>query len=186
MLDPSWRPDESPLDLWVEHAANGGFYLGAIAYGRSIHHRENGSQPVTRHVYTHSSSGIHITVYSLAMFAALTAKRRVMPRLTALLSTALFLLATCNFVANAYGAKLAWIDYRNYPGGPSQFLQTNQGITSVDNLGNVAGVGVSWIADAILVSTTASSWPRCTHPNRRCIGAMLSGVITGWWSSVQS
>jgi hypothetical protein len=88
----------------------------------------------------------------MTIYASVTAKRNVGQRVAMICSTALFLLASLNFVTDAVSAQYAWIDYRNFPGGPAMFFATNQGIASLNTLGNVAGVAVSWLADAILVS----------------------------------
>jgi hypothetical protein len=65
-------------------------------------------------------------------------------------STWLFLFASLNLVGNALGMQWAYIDNRNFPGGPFAFLGAH-GNTVNDTFGNVAGVMVTWTSDALLV-----------------------------------
>jgi hypothetical protein len=83
---------------------------------------------------------------------------RVYSWLQGLLVTALFGNATLYFVGATLNDQWAWIDYRNYPGGPVGFIE------EVDNIwpsimSNIALVLITFIADGVLVRTDAFS--RC-------------------------
>jgi hypothetical protein len=70
--------------------------------------------------------------------------------LQAVLISLLFVNAGLNFVGNAISNQWAWIDYRNFPGGPPAFQMQEENVWPAD-LANISGVFVSFIADAILV-----------------------------------
>jgi hypothetical protein len=60
--------------------------------------------------------------------------------------------ATFNTVGSGLQMQWAFIDYRNYPDGPSGFIMEVGGIWPI-TLGNFGGCLVTWTADAILVRT---------------------------------
>jgi hypothetical protein len=96
--------------------------------------------------------GFHIAVYFATLsYIASTSKYSAGKRwLQAILVTFLFVNAGLNFIGSALGAQWAWIDYRNYPDGPLGFIEEQEDIWP-SILGNIAGVFVTLVADAILV-----------------------------------
>jgi hypothetical protein len=107
-------------------------------------------------VYTliHLHAGFHIAVYFATLsYIASTNKYSSKKRwLQAVLVTFLFINAGLNFVGSALGAQWAWIDYRGYPDGPLGFIEEQENIWPTI-LSDIAGVFVTVVADAILVST---------------------------------
>lgn len=67
------------------------------------------------------------------------------------LVVSLFALGTINIICNLNFNQKAWIDNRNYPGGPLGYLQEQQAI-AVDTVGNAAGCITTFLADGFLVS----------------------------------
>ena len=63
----------------------------------------------------------------------------------------LFCLGTYNLVGNAYFNELAWIDDRNYPGGPLAFILDQESLP-IENAGNAVGILITFFTDGLLVS----------------------------------
>lgn len=62
----------------------------------------------------------------------------------------LFLLGTLFMAACAQMTQLSFVQYRNYPTGPSGY-ENDEFSIPVDELGNVSFVLTNWFADALLV-----------------------------------
>jgi hypothetical protein len=126
----SWVPDEDSQTLFSERCWLQGVVISAIAYG------------------------ITVSLYFLSFHLLLREKNRVefKQRLPLLIYiTVSFLLGTLFMIALAAFTQMAFIDDRNYPGGPSAF-ENNMFSIPVDNAGNAAFVLSNWLSDALLVS----------------------------------
>jgi hypothetical protein len=66
--------------------------------------------------------------------------------------TVSFILGTLFIASLAEFTQLAFVQYRNYPGGPSAFEDEMFSIP-IDNLGNVTGILIMLLTDALVVST---------------------------------
>ena len=67
----------------------------------------------------------------------------------------LFVMGTVNLATSIHFNQSAWIDERNYPGGPYMFLMEQQN-TPVQTVGNTASVVASTLAEGLLVSLVSS------------------------------
>ena len=126
----SWVPDETPLTLFSERCWLQGAIVSAIAYG------------------------ITVSLYFLSLHLLVRDKNRVefRQRLPLLIYiTASFILGTLFMIALAAFTQMAFIDDRNYPGGPNAF-ENNMFSIPVDDAGNAAFVLSNWLSDALVVS----------------------------------
>ena len=126
----SWAPDEDPQTLFSERCWLQGTIVCAVAYG------------------------IVISLY-LSSFRHLMHKRNraeFKNRLPLLIYiTITFLLSTLYMISQAAFTQMAFIDDRDYPGGPSAF-ENNEFSIPVDDVGNTAFILTSWLSDALVVS----------------------------------
>lgn len=126
----SWVPDEDPQTLFSERCWLQGVVVSAIAYG------------------------ITVSLYFLSFHLLVRDKNRVefKKRIPLLIYiTVSFLLGTLFMTALAAFTQMAFIDDRNYPGGPNAFENEMFSIP-VDDAGNAAFVLSNWLSDALLVS----------------------------------
>ena len=126
----SWVPDEDPQTLFSERCWLQGAIVSAVAYG------------------------ITISLYSLSFHLLTRERSRVefkkrLPLLVYI--TVSFLLGTLFMIALAAFTQEAFVDDRNYPGGPNAF-ENNEFSIPVDDAGNAAFVLSNWLSDALLVS----------------------------------
>lgn len=169
MANPN-APDESPEEIWFEQANNAAVYIGAIAYGAfvvvlccpsldaSVVYRE----------------GIHMAIFFMCAYQVVTKRRfwRWMP-----LIIVLFSMATVNISMNIHFNEMAWIDDRNYPGGPLAFLLEQQA-SHFNTTGNASAFVATFLADRILVCLTISVRSLLTtlrFQTARSIGYISSG-----------
>lgn len=89
-------------------------------------------------------------MYFSTIHAVWTVRRQAHAWRSTIFSTWLFVFATLNLIGNALSEQWAYINYRGIPGGPPEFI-LSQGDISPNTFGNVAGVMVTWTADALLV-----------------------------------
>ena len=66
------------------------------------------------------------------------------------------------WVISSHGTRLAWIDYRNFPGGPIGFFESSY-LTNIDIVAGVALVLGNILADALLVSKHFVALIRPSH-----------------------
>ena len=62
----------------------------------------------------------------------------------------LFVSGTLNLVFNANFNELAWIDYRNYPGGPLAYIEDQEAIP-INTAGNTFGIVTYTLTQLVLV-----------------------------------
>lgn len=67
----------------------------------------------------------------------------------------LFSLGTLNICFNLHFNQMAWIDKRNYPGGPLMFLLEQQNVP-INIAGNAISAIIPFLADGLLVSEAFS------------------------------
>ncbi|KIJ57991.1 hypothetical protein HYDPIDRAFT_163675 [Hydnomerulius pinastri MD-312] len=77
--------------------------------------------------------------------------------------TVAFMLGTLFMVALAAFTQMAFIDDRNYPGGPNAF-ENNMFSIPVDDSGNAAFVLSNWLADALVVWRCKVIYQSCRVP----------------------
>jgi hypothetical protein len=97
------------------------------------------------------SAGLHIGVYFFTLHSIWTANLKRHAWLSTVAATVLFAGASLNIIGNAMSMQWAFIDYRNYPGGPAAFIMEVGGFIWPINIANIGGVVVTWTGDAILV-----------------------------------
>jgi hypothetical protein len=66
------------------------------------------------------------------------------------------LLGLLFYASNTQFTQLAFVDDRNFPGGPNAYEQAMFALP-IDELGNVCAIMSTWMADALIVSTTSST-----------------------------
>ncbi|KAJ3564700.1 hypothetical protein NP233_g8121 [Leucocoprinus birnbaumii] len=119
-----YAPSEPASVLWFEQVYNAGLYVGSIAYG------------------------IHISAYFMCVYHLLKSRMRHYKRWLVIVSL-LFALGTVNLCFNLRYGQLAWIDNRNYPGGPPMFLQEMSG-SRLLAAGDAESILVPILTDGIL------------------------------------
>ncbi|KAF9045152.1 hypothetical protein BJ165DRAFT_1528060 [Panaeolus papilionaceus] len=126
--------NDSPDLLWYQQAANASSVIGAMAYG------------------------IHVAViYNCAISLYQNRDRGVLK--WAPYVAALFALGTANIACSVHYNQLAFIDQRNYPGGPGAFLSDQQGNPS--NVGAVAtSIMMMIFADIFMIHRVQTLWKR--------------------------
>ncbi|KAG2068827.1 hypothetical protein BDR04DRAFT_1056343 [Suillus decipiens] len=142
-MSSSWTPDESSETLLAEKGWLQGTVVSAVAYG------------------------IDVALYFMCFHLLLRQMNRTnykkhLPLLIYISTT--FILSTLFMAALANFTQLAFIQYRDYPGGPNAFENTMFGIP-VDNLGNVCGFLTMILSDGLVV------W-RCMVIYRGCMVPM--------------
>ncbi|KAG6826140.1 hypothetical protein H0H92_000995 [Tricholoma furcatifolium] len=136
LSDPaSWRPDAPPGQLFAERTWLEGAIILGVAYGAEL--------------------VIFIMCFTLLVQQTTRANFRKNIALIAYIS-ALFICSTLFIAANSEMTRLAFVDNRNFPGGPSAYEELMFSIP-VDNLGNVVFVIANWLADGLMVSAPSSS-----------------------------
>jgi hypothetical protein len=142
-MSSSWTPDESYETLLAEKGWLQGTVISAVAYG------------------------IDVALYFMCFHLLFRQMNRMnykehLPLLVYITTT--FILSTLFMAALADFTQLAFIQYRDYPGGPNAFENNMFGIP-VDNLGNVCGFLTMFLSDGLVV------W-RCMVIYRGCMVPM--------------
>ena len=127
----SWVPDEDPQTLFSERCWLQGAFISSVAYG------------ITVCLYF---SSLHLLIHSRNRVEL---KKRL-PLLIYI--TVSFLLGTLFMISLAAFTQMAFIDNRNYPGGPNAF-ENNMFSIPIDDMGNAAFTLSNWISDALVVSS---------------------------------
>jgi len=138
----SWVPDEDSQTLFDERCWLQGAIISAIAYG------------------------VTVSLYFLSFYLLVRQKNRVefrkrLPLLAYI--TVSFLLGTIFMIALAAFTQMAFIDNRNYPGGPNAY-EENMFSIPIDNMGNVTFVLSNWLSDALVVWRFKVIYQRCRAP----------------------
>ncbi|KAG2090616.1 uncharacterized protein F5147DRAFT_643435 [Suillus discolor] len=139
-MSSSWTPDESSQVLLAEKGWLQGAVVSSIAYGIGV-------------------TLFFMCFYLLIRQITRTNYKKTLPLLIYI--TVDFILGTIFVAVLADFTQLAFIQYRNYPGGPSAFENNMFGIP-VDSVGNVCGVLMMALSDGLVV------W-RCMVIYRGCM-----------------
>ncbi|KIJ44349.1 hypothetical protein M422DRAFT_47430 [Sphaerobolus stellatus SS14] len=128
----SFAPDEPATLLRLEQVVHASVYLGAMAYG------------------------LHLTTFFNAMKAILSdAEKRHWKWIPFVGST--FLLGTINIAALIRFNQLAWIDDRNFPGGPVGFLLGQQN-TPANIISIATAIIMIALGDSFLIVRCHALW----------------------------
>ncbi|GBE89273.1 hypothetical protein SCP_1502810 [Sparassis crispa] len=133
MTNP-YATDEPAPDLWFEQTNLAAVFIGCVAYG------------------------VHIVVYFACVYYLILEKKKNNWKWLAFV-TMLFVLASINICINMHFSELAWIDDRNYPGGPLAFLMQQQALP-INTLGNSATLVSTFLADGSLLYRVHVIWRR--------------------------
>ncbi|KAK0186806.1 hypothetical protein F5146DRAFT_1143193 [Armillaria mellea] len=123
--DPYKTVEPAPF-LWLEQALHATVHIGAMAYG------------------------VQLAIAFLAVYNVLhsTKKRYVWQTITFI--SFIVILSTIYTACNIHFNEMAWIDERNYPGGPLAY-QLEQQNQKVQTVGNVASVLLTILADLCML-----------------------------------
>ncbi|KAG1751343.1 uncharacterized protein EDB91DRAFT_1104869 [Suillus paluster] len=141
-MSSSWTPDESPGTLLAEKGWLQGTVVSAVAYG------------------------IDVALYCMCfhlLFRQMTRTnyKKHLPLL--LYITVTFILSTLFMATLAEFTQLAFIQDRNYPGGPNAF-ENNMFAIPIDNLGNVSGLITMILSDGLVVWRCMVIYRGCRVP----------------------
>ncbi|KAI0258330.1 hypothetical protein BC834DRAFT_975244 [Gloeopeniophorella convolvens] len=138
----SYRPDETSFQLFTERAWLQGAILSAVAYGSAF------------------------TLFAICLNILIKQTNRTNIKIKGAFIayiTILFILGTIFMVSSAEFTQLAFIDNRNFPGGPAAYENAMFSIP-VDMAGNAAFVLTTWFADALLVWRCMVIYKGCQFP----------------------
>jgi len=141
-FNSSWVPDESSQTLSAERSWLQGAIITAIAYG------------------------VAVSLCFLSFHLLIREKNRLVFRRRLPLFfyiTASFILGTLHMISVAAFTQMAFIDDRNYPGGPDAF-ETYIYPIPVGDVGRVALVLSNWLSDALVVWRVKVIYQTCGVP----------------------
>lgn len=130
----SWVPNEDSQTLFSERCWLQGVFVSTLAYGINV-------------------CLYFMTAHYLVSSPNRTEFKKRLPLLVYI--TLLFSLATIFMISLAGFTQMAFIDDRNYPGGPNAF-ENNEFSIPLDDAGNVAFVLGNWLCDAFMVSKNSA------------------------------
>ncbi|KAG1739263.1 hypothetical protein EDB19DRAFT_1828845 [Suillus lakei] len=141
-MTSSWTPDESSKTLLAEKGWLQGTVVSAVAYG------------------------INVALYFMCFHLLFRQMNRTnykkhLPLLVYITTT--FILSTLFMAALADFTQLAFIQDRNYPGGPNAF-ENDMFAIPVDNLGNVSGLVTMLLSDGLVVWRCMVIYRGCRVP----------------------
>jgi hypothetical protein len=128
----SWTPNESSQTILTEEGWLQSTVVSAVAYGIDV--------------------ALYFMCFNLLFQQIRTRKNYKQPLFLLVYITVSFILGTLFIASLADFTQLAFIQDRNYPGGPSAFEDQMFSIP-IDNLGNVTGILIMLLTDALVVST---------------------------------
>ncbi|KAI9461088.1 hypothetical protein HD554DRAFT_2131070 [Boletus coccyginus] len=128
----TWVPDEDSQTLFSERCWLQGVVVSAVAYGITV-----SLYLLSFHLLTRQENRVEF-------------KKRI-PLLIYITLT--FLLGTIFMISLAAFTQMAFIDDRNYPGGPNAF-ENDMFSIPLDNMGNAAFTLSNWFCDALLVRSS--------------------------------
>jgi hypothetical protein len=134
----SYAPDETTAQLFVEATFLEGALLAAFAYGAEFM-----LYGVCMHLFcSHRKGAVHRTHRVLMLY-----------------TTVLIILGTVNLASDDAFAQDGFINNRDYPGGPAQYLQDLIFIP-INRVNNVTSMIIGWLCDALIVSATFHEYLR--------------------------
>ncbi|KAJ7214428.1 hypothetical protein GGX14DRAFT_563243 [Mycena pura] len=125
---------EDPANLWYEQSNYVSTHLASVGYG------------------------IHFVVYAAVIYYTMqsrTTKRMWIWWLA--FNTLLFAFGTINLACIIKYNENAWVNYRQYPGGPLNYLIEEQNVWFM-TLGNVASILASFMSDGLLLYRAGVLW----------------------------
>lgn len=143
----SWAPHESSDQIWLEQATlDGCVGVASIAYGMS-------SLSVLAYSVFISWIGIHITLFFVCfnLLWSLKASQPKQSYFYLFYITLHFILGTAAIISTLRVNQLAFVDYRDYPGGPGVY-EVDQNYIPISVLGIAASLIASWLQDGLVVS----------------------------------
>ena len=151
MSQPNYGPSgESSLDIFWEKTWMAGTYLAGVALGMCMF-TSSQSQRFSRHIFR-CVSGVQFVVYWISAQALWKRKDQTSFCRFLLGFITILTALNCTFVGvNAFGLQQAYIDMREFPGGPWAYLQaTSSGW--VDIVSEVTFYIGNAMCDGLLVS----------------------------------
>lgn len=149
MANPN-APPETSAEIWFEQSNFVSVYIGTIAYGECHNHFIGVNICLIL-----SSLGVHIAVFFICVYYLVTERKKNCWKWLAYIAV-LFSMATVNICLNMHFSEMAWIDDRDYPGGPLAFLLEQQS-DSMNTVGNSVSFVATFLADGLLVCYLFSS-----------------------------
>ncbi|PCH39110.1 hypothetical protein WOLCODRAFT_167811 [Wolfiporia cocos MD-104 SS10] len=132
MTNPYAPVNETSAEIWFEESNYVSTFIGAIAYG------------------------VHIVIFFTCVYYLIKERGKHFWQWLVIVFT-LFSMATINICINIRFGQLAWIDDRNYPGGPLAYLLDNQS-DSINTAGNATSFVALICADGILIFRVLVLW----------------------------
>ncbi len=145
MSNPFAPPDESSFDLYNERTIIDGLFLGAIAYGTDFRWAWN------FWLLTFFLIGVHLTLFIWCFQLLLMKKKSRRDYLFMLYISLLFIMGNVGNGTNIKVGEQTFVDFRNFPGGPSAYFATGGGPVGLTC--NVVYIINSWFQDGYLVGS---------------------------------
>ncbi|KZT01790.1 uncharacterized protein LAESUDRAFT_752496 [Laetiporus sulphureus 93-53] len=130
--ETSYATDETSQQLWYEQSINASVYIGAMAWGLQ-----------TAIFYATTRSILH--------------SKRTAHHLWLIFAFTMFSLTTISICCNINFNQRAWIDERNYPGGPIAFFSDEQSLP-VNAASITTSVITFFLADGLLIARCYALW----------------------------
>ncbi|KZT71133.1 hypothetical protein DAEQUDRAFT_764067 [Daedalea quercina L-15889] len=147
-MNNSYAPDDTAAQLYAEETWFQGALLGNIAYGAELTLFIMSFNVLYKKI-NESNRRTHISLLAFIML--------------------IFVLGTLFMAFNAKFAQMAFIQYRNFPGGPGAYEEVDFS-NPIDEVANVCFIIGNWLMDALLV------W-RCFVIYRNCRKITLFAVL---------
>ncbi|KAL0065744.1 hypothetical protein AAF712_007227 [Marasmius tenuissimus] len=147
---------EDPGDLWFERATFVSTHLSSVGYG------------------------IHVAVFFTVTYFLL--KKKMQYKLLWLLfNGSLFAFGTISLACSIYYNENAWVNQREYPGGPLVYLFEQQALPT-QTLGNTAAILASFFADGLMLQRVAIlydwNWWVIVPPGLFYIACVILSILT--------
>ncbi|KAG2159086.1 uncharacterized protein EDB93DRAFT_1117966 [Suillus bovinus] len=143
IMSSSWTPDESPQTILAEVGWLQSTVVSAVAYGIDV--------------------ALYFMCFHLLFKQIITRTNYKQPLFLLIYITVSFILGTLFIASLADFTQLAFIEDRNYPGGPSAF-ENHMFSMPIDNLGNVTGILIMLLTDALVVWRCMIVYTGCRFP----------------------
>ncbi|KAL6299322.1 hypothetical protein BKA93DRAFT_742478 [Sparassis latifolia] len=134
-MSTSYATDESPSQLWYEQSINAAVYIGAMAWG------------------------VHTSVFYTAVRCILQNQNQKRRFIWLPFVCAQFTMSTVNIICSINFNEHAWIDERNYPGGPLAFIVERQSLP-VNTASIAASVVTIFLAQGFLIFRVHELWKK--------------------------
>ncbi|KAG1764890.1 hypothetical protein EV702DRAFT_1204815 [Suillus placidus] len=142
-MSSSWTPNESSQTILAEEGWLQSTVVSAVAYGIDV--------------------ALYFMCFHLLFQQIITRTNYKQPLFLLIYITVSFILGTLFIASLADFTQLAFIQDRNYPGGPNAF-ENDMFSIPIDNLGNVTGMLTTLLADALVVWRCMVIYTGCRFP----------------------